>query len=355
MKEKLNVGVLVTARNEYMDHLKKKLSPLILEGIISIYKDAIETQNNLGSYKYNKQFQIYLNQIPDWNQTILVNETKRIVDKIDYLQKLVTAIFISDIKIKTSIKLGGDSSVFQIKIPKSDLLIHKIYAYVAKTIYSSVDLLDKFQSIEKQKENYNKIKTIIEETIEETILQELIPTKDILEEYLADAMLDDISREPHEDDDDDENIKEKLETSLNKLFEEEGPEEKLTNNFGSSSFEPVDEPVIEPIVEPVIDASLGDFSDPDSISDPNQKETMIIPLGPEKEKTTGGLFDFFSSGSGSGSGSEPEPLSEPEPITEFNEPIVIEEPVGEQSTTSFEDNKEYQIPDIDTTTEKSFF
>src|SRR5574343_10170 len=117
MKEKINVGVLVTARNEFMEHLKKKLSPLIMEGFISLYKDAVETQNREGSYKYTKQFQIFLNGIPDWNQTILVTETKRITSQIDFLQKLVTAIFISEVKILTSIRLGGDKRDIEIKIP----------------------------------------------------------------------------------------------------------------------------------------------------------------------------------------------------------------------------------------------
>lgn len=369
MKEKLNVGVLVTARNVYMEYLKKKLSPLLLEGIITVYKEAIETQNNLGSYKYNKQFQIYLNQIPDWNQTILVNETKRIIDEINYLQKLVAAIFMSEVRILTSIRLAGDNSVFQIRIPKSDILIHKIYINIAKTIYSSIDLLDKFKDIEKSRKNYDEVKTIIEYTIEDTITNELIPIKNILEEYLSDTILTDISREPvdNEQNDNEQNDNDEIIENIDNMFEENN----LTNKFGSVS------------------EQLGSVSE--------NLETME----PEPETIT---IDLSKNGSGSGSGSgksegsffsnlfgseqtteqteqteqpvieDPEQSSEQQPELEQSsffgsekepelesQPVVIEEQMPSENMSSensfgssSNSNTEYSIPDIDSSVQ-SFF
>lgn len=227
-KEKLNVNVLVTARNEYMYYLKKQLSKLVLEGFIEIYKDAVETQKRMESYEYTKQFQRFLRAVPEWNQTILVNETKRITSEIVYLQKLVTAIFISEVKILTSIKLGGENKNFHLDMLPSDILVHKIYINLSMTIYNSVDLLNKFKDIENNKINYNIVRNIIEEGIEETVIN-LIPIKTILEQYLT-VVLTDISRDGTPEDDTDSDS-------------DDDKENENKHNFGSEQqlFEKVDE------------------------------------------------------------------------------------------------------------------
>ena len=73
-KDKLNISVLVAARDEYMTKLKKLLAPIILDGFISIYDDSIEVQKQNYTYEYLKQFQRFLKDIQNWNQTILIKD-----------------------------------------------------------------------------------------------------------------------------------------------------------------------------------------------------------------------------------------------------------------------------------------
>ena len=142
--EKLNVNVLVAARNEYTDELKETLAPLLLEGFVTIFDVAEKKQEEEGTYKPIMQFQLFLRDIPKWNQSILVDETNRILDKIPYLQKLLTAIFVSHVKILSSIKLGGSHKNIQIKIPPSDILIHKLYIICAQEIFKK-NFVDQIQ------------------------------------------------------------------------------------------------------------------------------------------------------------------------------------------------------------------
>ena len=127
MSNQLNVSVLVAARDEYSEQLKRHLTPLIQEGFASIYDDSLieDEENPL------RQFQIFLRQIPKWNQTILEQETKRIKDKCPFLMDCVTAIFVSHVKILASVRLGGSHSNIKIKIPTAEIFIHSVYVLLS--------------------------------------------------------------------------------------------------------------------------------------------------------------------------------------------------------------------------------
>ena len=78
-----NVSTLSDARNEYSIRLITILTPLIMEGIKSILKEAIELCfNNEEEEKYLMTFQQFLSRIPKWNPTIIDEETKRIVTNV---------------------------------------------------------------------------------------------------------------------------------------------------------------------------------------------------------------------------------------------------------------------------------
>jgi hypothetical protein len=300
-KEKLNVNVLVTANNQYMNHyLKKNLGEYIMSGIVSIYNDAVETQNKLESYEYKKQFQLFLKAIPNWNQTILVNETKRIITGMPYFQKLVSAIFLSEVKILASIRLGGEDKNIEIKVPPSDILIHKIYINVAKVIYSSRDLLDLFSDINTNKLSYSTIKKVIEDIIEETIL-ELVPVQYLLEEYLT-AVIPDVSREGQDDEEneeDEENGEDGEDDGLGNGFGSDAVGEQLSDEFGnsgdSSGFDDYDnitsadpdaptikigdsDPSTDPSADPFANTSTDNFSDPsvDNFSNTSSDPSAVI-------------------------------------------------------------------------------
>ena len=82
MGRKLDISVLVAARDEYIEQLKCILCPLLIQGLNSIYQDAITLS---GNKQVIYKFQGLLKEIPNWNQTILQEESKRIKKKCPYI------------------------------------------------------------------------------------------------------------------------------------------------------------------------------------------------------------------------------------------------------------------------------
>lgn len=186
MSKNLNISVLVAARDEYIDQLKCILVPLILQGFNSIYQDALKlSENKRTIYK----FQELLKQIPQWNQTILQEESKRIKKKCPYIMDIVTAIFVTNVKILASVRLRGSKDDIRVKIPTSDIFIHGIYIESAHQIFYDPFLFYHKNNLGKLQENKYHVKNIIENSVEETIRQ-MLPFDDILQKYLADALND---------------------------------------------------------------------------------------------------------------------------------------------------------------------
>ena len=67
-------------------------------------------------------FQEMLSEIPNWNQSIITNETNRIKDNISYIEDLLTAVFISNMRLLCSVE--NTNKKIKVKIPKLDLFIH---------------------------------------------------------------------------------------------------------------------------------------------------------------------------------------------------------------------------------------
>ena len=76
-----NLNVLSEAKNEYSSRLINILSPLVIQGIKSIFNEALDLciQNEEGD-KYLMTFQNFLSRVPRWNTNIITEEK-------NYLQK----------------------------------------------------------------------------------------------------------------------------------------------------------------------------------------------------------------------------------------------------------------------------
>jgi hypothetical protein len=185
MSNKLNISVLVAARDEYIEQLKCILTPLILQGFNSIYQDSLGiSQGKKTIYK----FQELLKEIPKWNQTILQEESKRIKKKCSYIMDIVTAIFVSNVKILASIRLKGKNENIRVKIPTSDIFIHSIYIETAQQIFYD-PFLFYHKTINNIQKNKRNVIEIIRLSVDETIRQ-MLPFDNILQEYLANALND---------------------------------------------------------------------------------------------------------------------------------------------------------------------
>lgn len=173
------LNLLVDTKKEFSIYLINNLSPEISKGIYSIYlncKNRVEENNNLLI-----SFQKVLSEVPNWNSSVLYTETNRIKNKISYIEDLLTAVFISNMRLLCSIK--NKNKQIKVKIPKLEIFIHKCYIEVAKEFWSYTYLFNEnVNKLEVQK-NKRQIEVIIKNSIEE-VIRKLLPLKTILKDYL---------------------------------------------------------------------------------------------------------------------------------------------------------------------------
>ena len=212
-----NVNVLSEAKNEYSSRLVTILTPLIIEGIRSIFNEACDLcNNNEEEEKYLMTFQNFLSRVPKWNQEIINVETERIIktSKCDYLEDILTCVHITQLKILTSIRVSTKQKKIEIDIPKISDFIHRAYIESARKIYQNVYLFENNIMPLQQQKNMRECEIIVRECILKVIADSM-PIEKILRAYMDETEEEEIIEETVE----------KPEEEVKELLEQEGNEE----------------------------------------------------------------------------------------------------------------------------------
>ena len=177
------------SKNECCIRLNNILTPAIIQGIKSIYDESCQLcVTNKEPDKYLMTFQTFLTRIPKWNNVIIENERKRIIEScgIKYLEDLITCVHIIQLKMLSCIRVGQSHKKIDINIPSIDTFIHKVYINAARKIYTNVYLFEqKIQPLQIQKHN-REIELIIKEVIMDSV-RESIPMETILRAYMSET------------------------------------------------------------------------------------------------------------------------------------------------------------------------
>lgn len=184
------ISNLHEARNEWCSRLVSIFTPLVTEGVKSIFNEAwklcVETDE---VSKYLMTFQNLLSRIPKWNSVIVEEERKRIIERsgCNYLEDLITCVHIIQLKVLTSIRVGNKQKKIDIAIPKLDAFIHKVYIHVARKVYSNVYLFEKNIAPLTMQKHMRELEIMIQECIL-TAIRESIPTEEIIRAYMDEAI-----------------------------------------------------------------------------------------------------------------------------------------------------------------------
>lgn len=184
------ISNLNESRNEWCSRLVSIFTPLVNEGIRSIFKESWDVcVENDEANKYLMTFQNFLSRIPKWNNDIIANERDRIIDrsKCNYLEDLITCVHIIQLKILTCIRVGNKQKQIDISIPKIDDFVHKVYIHTARKLYSNVYLFEKNISPLQQQKNNREMEVIIQECIL-TAIRDSIPTEEIIRAYMDESV-----------------------------------------------------------------------------------------------------------------------------------------------------------------------
>ena len=181
---------LQESRNEWCSRLVSIFTPLILGGVKSLFNESWKLCiDNDEPNKYLMTFQNLLSRIPKWNNEIIEDERKRIIERsgCNYLEDLITCVHIIQLKVLTCIRVGNKQKKIDISIPKLDSFIHKVYINVARKVYSNVYLFDKNISPLQLQKNNRELETIIQECVLISI-RESIPTEAIIRAYMDESV-----------------------------------------------------------------------------------------------------------------------------------------------------------------------
>lgn len=276
------ISNLHESRNEWCARLVTILTPIVSDGINSVFDEAWKMcKDNNEESKYLMTFQNLLSRIPKWNSVIIENECKRIIEKsgCTYLEDLITCVHIIQLKVLTCIRVGNKQKKIDISIPKLNHFVHRVYINVARKVFSNIYLFErKINDLQRQK-NRREFEIMIQECILVAI-RESIPTESIIRAYM------------------DENEEQEEETIIEPIAEgkedgkEEVKEEVKEEEKNNEDLPPVlgitdkdEEPVITRLTFNDVD-SVSDgttINAPKSIEKLEEKEVLNELMNKEKE------------------------------------------------------------------------
>ncbi len=184
------ISNLHASRDEWCARLVSILTPLIIEGIQSIFNEAWKLVNDNDEVgKYLMTFQNFLCRVPKWNATTIEEERKRIIERsgCGYIEDLITCVHIIQLKTLTCIRVGNKQKKIDITVPKLDLFIHKVYIHFARKVYKNVYLFERGITPLVQQKNMRELEVLAQECILAAI-RESIPTEAIIKAYLDESV-----------------------------------------------------------------------------------------------------------------------------------------------------------------------
>ena len=249
MSESLNVNVLVAAKDEYTKQLVSALQPRMYEILKNILTES-QIDNKRHKISLSK-FQLALKGVPNWTDFKLEEKIKKTKDSYPYLMDLITAIFVSHVKILACVRLSANDKSIKIKVPNINTFLHKIIIEMSEQVYYNPGIID---------EGKEKLYYLIGNCINDTIGNQ-IPIQSILSEYLS-GVFDEDEQQPE----DEPEVEDKPEVEADPEVEEAESEEDI--------------PLV-PIERPVEKLESGkDFLNPDEIKSfdelKSKKDSVII-------------------------------------------------------------------------------
>lgn len=264
------IANLHESKNEWCSRLVSIFTPLVIEGVKSIFNEAWKMCiDNDEAAKYLMTFQNLLCRVPKWNNVIIEEERKRIIERSScgYLEDLITCVHIIQLKVLTCIRVGNKQKKIDIAVPKLDMFIHKVYIHVARKVYMNVYLFEKNISPLLVQKNNRELEMIVQECIL-TAIRESIPTEAIIRAYMDESVEqeEEVFVEPIE-----EPTPEKPEPASEVL------EESITENIPEEKAPPEIVPSIQNVdSEPVMTRLT--FTDYDKVVDEqNNVQTVNAP------------------------------------------------------------------------------
>ena len=255
-------SVYAEAKGEYSRQLCQFLVPAIHKYFLEILEHAKELEPE--AKKQLLQFQTLLEGVSEWNVDKVQRETQRILisTQCDYIEELLTAVFIAHTKVLSSIRLTNKQKKLQITIPKLEHFLHRTLTECARHLWTNTFLFSSSYSPLERQKNMRQVEGLISEGVLQGV-RTMLPVKSILKEYLS---TEDTESEYETEDSEDEESEDEE--------EEDEEEEPVKNTIMNNT------PVVK-VEEPK--ALIPKEATPKLVSlEPKKEEPPVLNLDAEK-------------------------------------------------------------------------
>jgi len=210
------VSLYSETRIEYL----KQMSMWITSPLVEFFRNEYATilTNESDENAAMGSFQKFCAEVPKWNQDVVDANVGQVLDncRCDYIEELMTAVFIAHTKMLTAIRINSRNKKLQITLPKLDHYIHRVFIECARSFWKSPYLFsDEFTPIERQK-NILQAEVICNEALAGAV-RSLLPVKSILKDYLEDDPEEKTKDDEEEEEADDSKALEETEAKAAEL------------------------------------------------------------------------------------------------------------------------------------------
>jgi len=232
----------------------------MIETFQELYETAVRDSKNK---KPLLQFQKHLKEVPNWSNAMSKNHGDNITDRCAWFADLLAAVFVSFVKILSSVRLRAENKKISLKVPSNEVFIQTCYNNCAKDLYRDPYVFHEEQS---EYERDLRLTKRFTECIEATV-KELIPVAEILKTYMSTEDKN-IDLEPSND----------MPTA---------DEDDVVEDDGFDAQEPVAEETAEEPAAAAAEAPASEEAPPVGLE--NEFKTIPeVPAPPEEEENFGG-------------------------------------------------------------------
>ena len=173
-----NLNILVEAKREYLGQLCELMCPVMIENFEKMYEEAYTMSKGR---KVLMMFQKLLKEVPNWSDAMSKQHADNIANRCAWFNDLLAAVFVSCVKILSSVRLGKENKKISLKLPSNEVFIQTCYNNVAKDLYKDPYIFSESQS------EYVRNDKLFERFIVaiEASVRELIPVQQILQTYMS--------------------------------------------------------------------------------------------------------------------------------------------------------------------------
>lgn len=175
-----NVATYSEARSEYT----KQLATFVVPALVGWFQQ-MWARNASDRRQCLALFQGECEEIARWNVDRVHDEVRVLIERsgCDYMEELVTAVFVAHTKVLTAVRLSAKEKKLSITVPKLDHFIHRIFREAARAFWKAPFLFMDVGTVVERQKNVLQIEALATEAIT-TAVRGLLPVKQILRDYL---------------------------------------------------------------------------------------------------------------------------------------------------------------------------